>query len=207
MEKTPSGTSVGVDDPYAHVDRCDHCTDEGRCRFAVEQGDRDPEFANARSREDFRCPVVGDLDEEGLTGRWEWADCPHFRCRNRDRECERCGLEEHRMAHDDERPLLEEHHLSYAGRSDDESDDPSHEITVFLCRWCHAKVHDSWASVDDDANPDPEAIAEREGRRSREQSELGFQSAAERFDTGGSEGGTDESGEGSSDRGRDESDR
>ncbi|QLH81783.1 DUF7097 family protein [Halosimplex pelagicum] len=191
MEKTPSGTSVGVEDPYAHVDRCNHCTDEGRCRFAVEQGERDPEFADARSREEFRCPVVGALDEEGLTGPWEWADCPHFRCRNRDRACERCGLEERRMAHDDERPLLEEHHLSYADRSaaDGDGDDPSHEITVFLCRWCHAKVHDSWASVDDDANPDPEAIAEREGRRSREQSELGFQSAAERFDTGGEEDG------------------
>jgi len=187
MEKTPSGTSVGVADPYAHVDRCDHCTDEGRCRFAVEQGDRDPEFANARSREEFRCPVVGALDEEGLTGAWEWVDCPHFRCRNRDRECERCGLEEHRMAHDDERPLLEEHHLSYRAGSSDEGD-PNHEITVFLCRWCHAKVHDSWASVHEDANPDPEAIAEREGRRSRAQSELGFRSAADRFDVGGDDG-------------------
>jgi len=199
MEKTPSGTSVGVADPYAHVDRCDHCTDEGRCRFAVEQGERDPQFANARSREEFRCPVVGDLDEEGLTGPWEWADCPHFRCRNRDRECERCSLEEHRMAHDDERPLLEEHHLSYRdGRSPGESrgatwndsdsvqeaDEAGHEITVYLCRWCHAKVHKSWASVADDVNPDPEAIAEREGRRSREQRELGFESAAERFDVG-----------------------
>ena len=200
MEKTPSGTSVGVEDPYAHVDRCDHCTEEGRCRFAVEQGERDPEFANARSREDFRCPVVGDFEEEGLTGPWEWPDCPHFRCRNRDRECERCGLEEHRMAHDDERPLLEEHHLSYReGRSPVESqgatwndsdsvteaEDTGHEITVYLCRWCHAKVHKSWAGIDDDVNPDSEAIAEREGRRSREQRELGFESAAERFDVDG----------------------
>ena len=94
MEKTPSGTSVGVEDPYDHVDRCDHCTDEGRCRFAVEQGERDPEFADARSREEFRCPVVGALDEEGLTGPWAWADCPHFRCRNHERECVRCGLDE-----------------------------------------------------------------------------------------------------------------
>jgi len=31
-------------------------------------------------------------------------------------------------------------------------------------------------------NPDPEAIAEREGRRAREQAELGFESAAERYD-------------------------
>ncbi|MFC7138694.1 hypothetical protein ACFQMA_02440 [Halosimplex aquaticum] len=195
MEKTPSGTSVGVEDPYAHVDRCDHCTDDGRCRFAVEQGERDPEFANARSRDDFRCPVVGDLDEEGLTGPWEWADCPHFRARNRDRECERCGLEEHRMAHDDERPLLEEHHLSYRSGSREGDGDPSHEITVFLCRWCHAKVHKSWASVEDDVNPDPEAIAEREGRRSREQAELGFQSAAERFGGEGDDEGTDEGGD------------
>ena len=201
MAKTPSGTSVGVADPYAHVDRCDHCTDEGRCRFAVERGERDPEFANARSRDDFRCPVVGDLDEEGLTGSWEWADCPHFRSRNHDRECARCGLEEHRLAHDDERPLLEEHHLSYADGGDDvgpggadrdggsdanvgAAGDPSHEITVYLCRWCHAKVHDSWARIDDDAGPDPEAIAEREGRRSREQDELAFESAAERYRSG-----------------------
>jgi len=185
MEKTPSGTSVGVDDPYAHVDRCDHCTDEGRCRFAVEQGDRDPAFADARSREEFRCPVVSDLEEEGLTGPWAWADCPHFRSRTHDRECARCGLEERRSAHDDERPLLEEHHLSYADRDATEAEEgaePSHEITVYLCRWCHAKIHDSWAKITDDANPDPEAIAEREGRRSREQDELGFQSAAERYD-------------------------
>jgi len=178
MAKTPSGTSVGVEDPYAHVDRCDHCTDEGRCRFAVEHGERDPEFANARSREEFRCPVVGGLDEEGLTGPWTWADCPHFRARNHDRECVRCGLAEHRLAHDDERPLLEEHHLSYPDGTDGET---SHEITVYLCRWCHAKVHDSWARIDDDAAPDPEAIAEREGRRSRERDELAFESAADRY--------------------------
>jgi hypothetical protein len=192
MEKTPSGTSVGVDDPYAHVDRCDHCTDEGRCRFAVEHGERDPEFADARSREEFRCPVVGTLDEEGLTGPWEWADCPHFRSRTHDRECARCGLEEHRNAHDEERPLLEEHHLSYAStpaagsrpERDASGDDPDHEITVYLCRWCHAKIHDSWARITDDANPDSEAIAEREGRRAREQAELGFESAAERYDRG-----------------------
>mgnify|MGYP000215219135 CR=1 FL=1 len=186
MEKTPSGTSVGVDDPYAHVERCDYCTDEGRCRFAVEHGERDPEFADARSREEFRCPVVGDLGEEGLTGPWDWADCPHFRFRNHDHECARCGLEERRSAHDDERPLLEEHHLSYAATpatgSDDAGDDPDHEITVYLCRWCHAKIHDSWARITDDANPDPEAITEREGRRAREQAELGFESAAERYD-------------------------
>ena len=88
------------------------------------------------------------------------------------------------MAHDDERPLLEEHHLSYADReaADAGEDRPAHEITIYLCRWCHAKVHDSWARVDDDASPDPEAIAERERRRTREQRELGFESAADRYD-------------------------
>jgi hypothetical protein len=182
MEKTPAGTTVGVDGPYEHVDRCDHLTDEGKCRFAVEQGDRDPEFADARSREAFKCPVAGDPDETGLTGPWTWADCSHFRFRNHDRECVRCGLEERRLAHSDERPLLEEHHLSYRAGSDGGADEPSHEVTVFLCRWCHAKVHDSWARIDDDVNPAPEAVAERESRRAREQDELGFESAADRFD-------------------------
>jgi len=190
MEKTDAGTPVGVDDPYEHVDRCDFLAADGRCRFAVEHGDRDPEFARERRREEYRCPVAGDPDESGPTGPWEWIDCPHFRCRDHDRECARCGLEEVRLAHDEERPLLEEHHLSYAdavtgeGTSpgEDEGGLPTHEITVYLCRWCHAKVHGSWARVDDDVAPDPEAIAERESRRAREQSELDFESAAERFD-------------------------
>jgi len=192
MEKTEAGTTVGVQDPYAYVDRCDHCTDEGQCRFAVEHGDRDPEFADELSRRDFQCPVVGNPLEDGLAGPWSWADCPHMRARNRDRECIRCGLEAKRSAHDDERPLLEEHHLSYPERatsksrghqdSDQGQIDLSHEITVYLCRWCHAKVHNSWARLDDPANPDPEAIAARERRRSREQAELSFQSAAERRD-------------------------
>ncbi|EMA31440.1 hypothetical protein C446_15773 [Halobiforma nitratireducens JCM 10879] len=51
--------------------------------------------------------------------------------------------------------------------------------------WCHAKVHDSWARITDEAAPEPEAIAELEGRRSREQAELGFESAAERYDSDG----------------------
>jgi len=29
MEKAPGGSPVGVDDPYEHVGRCDHLTDEG----------------------------------------------------------------------------------------------------------------------------------------------------------------------------------
>ena len=44
------------------------------------------------------------------------------------------------------------------------------------------RVHDSWARIDDDVSPDPEAIAERESRRATEQSELGFESAGERYD-------------------------
>jgi len=187
MEKAPGGTSVGVDDPYAHVDRCDFVTDAGQCRWALDRGHEDPEFADARSREEFQCPVAGDPDEEGLTGPWNWVDCPHFRRRNRDHECYRCGLEERRAAHDGERPLLEEHHLSYpSGTGDDASDGGDatlgHEITIYLCRWCHAKVHKSWAAIDDDASPDPEAVAEREGRLTNERDELGFQTAAERLD-------------------------
>ncbi|WP_135830681.1 DUF7097 family protein [Halorussus halobius] len=186
MEETPSGTPVGVDDPYDHVGVCDHLTDEGKCRYAFEHPEHDPEFARERREDDLRCPVVAEgesprdatTSDETAGGDWNWESCPHFRCRNRDRECVRCGLAERRMAHSDERPLLEEHHLSYASTGET----PSHEITVYLCRWCHAKVHDSWARVTDDVNPDPEAIAEQEARRSREQSEAGFASAAERFD-------------------------
>ncbi|MFC6975623.1 hypothetical protein ACFQL1_14715 [Halomicroarcula sp. GCM10025709] len=179
MEKAPGGTSVGVDDPYDHVDRCDFVTDEGKCRWAREHGHHDPAFANARSAEDFRCPAaVGPDSERSGDAEWEWADCPHFRCRQHDRECVRCGLAERRMAHSEERPLLEEHHLSYR---DATGADLDHEITVYLCRWCHAKVHQSWARIDDEAGPDPEALAEREGRRSKEQSELGFESAADRY--------------------------
>jgi len=185
MEKTDAGTPVGVDDPYAVVDRCDYLTAGGKCRFAVEYAESDPAFATERRREEFQCPVAGPPDEEGPSGPWEWADCPHFRCRNHDRECVRCGLEEERMAHEDSRPLLEEHHLSYADGSTHGTGETTHEITVYLCRWCHAKVHRSWARIDDEVNPDPEAIAEREGRRSRQQRELGFESAANRYDDGG----------------------
>ena len=182
MEKTDAGTSVGVDDPYAFVGRCDYLTDEGKCRFAVEHGDRDPAFARDLRDDNYQCPVAGPLDEDGPTGPWDWEDCPHFQCRNHDRECVRCGLAEVRIAHDDERPLLEEHHLSYGDSSGHDSGQPTHEITVFLCRWCHAKIHDSWARIDDDVNPDPDAIAQRETRRAREQAEFGFESAAERFE-------------------------
>jgi hypothetical protein len=213
MERTPTGTPVGVDDPYAHADRCDHLTGDGRCRFALERagdsegseipleageagdgegrrpssseghspsGSRpeaddsrpsagdDPAFVAARRADDYACVVAGDAD---------WPDCPHYRSTTEGRECRRCGLDEVRLAHEDARPLLEEHHLSY-GSSD--NDDPTHEITVSLCRWCHAKVHEGWARVDDDVNPDAEALAAREERRSAEQAEFGFRTAAER---------------------------
>ncbi|SNZ12754.1 hypothetical protein SAMN06269185_1906 [Natronoarchaeum philippinense] len=171
MEKTPEGTSVGVDDPYEHAGVCDHVTDDGRCRYAFEFPEHDPEFARERRADDFACPVAAD-DED-----WNWADCPHFRSRNPDRECVRCGLAERRLAHDDERPLLEEHHLSYASAGET----LSHEITVYLCRWCHAKVHESWARITDDVSPDAEALAEAEQRRSKEQDEFGFESAADRY--------------------------
>lgn len=186
MENTPNGSSVGVDDPYDHADRCDFVTDDGRCRWAREHGHHDPAFADARSADDFRCPAAVGPDGTPEDAEWEWADCPHFRCRNPDRQCRRCGLSERRLAHDDSRPLLEEHHLSY--RESHTEAELSHEITVFLCRWCHAKVHNSWARIDDDANPDPEALAQQEQRRSEEQSELGFQSAADRY--GGDDGDT-----------------
>ena len=173
-EKTPRGTSVGVDDPYAVVERCDHLTDNGRCRYAAKHARHDPEFAAERRNDDLRCPAA---DPDGA---WVWRDCPHFRSRDRsgDPTCARCGLEEHRQAHDDDRPLLEEHHLEYP---DDTRKELSHEITIHLCRWCHAKVHNSWARVDDAASPDPEAVAAREGRRSAERAEANFTTAAERY--------------------------
>jgi len=173
MEKTPKGTSVGVEDPYETVQRCDFLTDDGRCRYAFEQAHHDPEFARERRSEEFSCPVV-DHD-----GDWEWADCPKFRATERGRDCHRCGLEERRLAGEETRPLLEEHHVEYP---DDDRKELAHEITVTLCRWCHAKVHGSWAKIDDDASPSAEAIAAAEGRRSKERSELSFESAAERYD-------------------------
>lgn len=176
MEKTPRGTSVGVEDPYGTVDRCDYLTDDGRCRYAFEHGHHDPDFARERREDGLRCPAA-DPD-----GEWAWAECPKFRSRGRERECHRCGLEERRLAGEETRPLLEEHHLEYP---DDSRKELAHEITVYLCRWCHAKVHGSWARIDDDVSPSPEAIAAAEGRRSKERSELSFESAADRYDEEG----------------------
>jgi hypothetical protein len=169
MEETPAGTPVGVDDPYEHAGRCDHVTEDGRCRFAIKQSHVDPSFAAARRDEELACPVAA--------GNWSWQDCQHFQCTTDSHECHRCGLRERRRAHDGSVPLLEEHHLSYS-----DSTEANHEVTVTLCRWCHAKVHDSFARIDDDASPDPEALAAREARRSDELAELEFETAAERSD-------------------------
>ncbi|MFB6138741.1 MAG: hypothetical protein ABEJ42_10485 [Halobacteriaceae archaeon] len=181
MQETPTGTPVGVDDPYAHADACDHLTDDGRCRLAAERPGQDPGFAAARRADDLRCPAA-DPD-----GEWTWADCPHFRATTDGRECARCGLAERRDAHSDARPLLEAHHLVYP----DDDRECAHEVTVALCRWCHAKVHKSWARVGDDVAPDPEAVAAREGRVSEEAAELSFETAAERFDVDGDESAED----------------
>lgn len=167
MKRTPTGTSVGVDDPYTRAGRCDHVTNEGTCRFPVDAPGRDPEFAARRRNADFACPVA--------SAGWDWQDCPQYRDTSSADRCARCGLEERRKAHDDSRPLLEEHHLVYPDERE-----VSHEITVTLCRWCHAAVHRSWARIDDDVEPDPEAIAAAEARRSDELTELDFDTAAER---------------------------
>jgi hypothetical protein len=168
MERTPEGTPVGVDDPYEFAGRCDHLTDDGRCRYALAHAGADPGFAADRRAADYDCVAAGDR---------EFRDCPHYRSTTDGHDCVRCGLEEVRLAHEEVRPLLEEHHLSY-GRGEE----TAHEVTVSLCRWCHAKVHRSFARITDDATPDPEAVAARESRRGAEQAEFDFASARERRD-------------------------
>ncbi|GAB6878980.1 hypothetical protein JCM17823_12540 [Halorubrum gandharaense] len=183
MERTPDGTPVGVDDPYAVAGVCDHLTDDGRCRYALNHTGNDAAFAAERRADGYACHVGAD---------GEWHACPHYRSTTDGKECVRCGLGEVRMAHDDARPLLEEHHLSYGdasrepivGEHEDEAGAGPHEITVSLCRWCHSKVHNSFGRIDDDASPDPEAVAEREGRRTKELEESAFESASERFGRG-----------------------
>ena len=179
MEQTPEGTPVGVDNPYDVAGHCDHLTDDGRCRFARTHAGVDPEFADERAADEYACHVGADDD---------WQECPHYRWTTTADECRRCGLEEVRLAHDDSRPLIEEHHLSYAdadagdgaATADSDTVDASHELTVALCRWCHAKVHQSFARIDDDVDPDPEAVAEQEQRQAAENAELGFRSARDR---------------------------
>jgi hypothetical protein len=46
--------------------------------------------------------------------------------------------------------------------------------------------------IDDDASPDPEAIARQENRKARQQEELSFETAAERFDDEGNHEGRGE---------------
>jgi len=184
MEHTPDGTPVGVDDPYAVAGVCDHLTDDGRCRLALRQSGTDPEFAAERRADGYACHVGPDE---------AWRACPHYRSTTDGRECVRCGLAEIRLAPDDARPLVEAHHLMYGSAERGEAtsdaayetaDAGPHEITVALCRWCHSKVHASFARIDDDASPDPEAIAERESRRDRERSEAAFDTARERYEGG-----------------------
>lgn len=166
MKRTPSGTPVGVDDPLEVVDRCDWVTQDGRCRMALERPDAEPRLTSERRADDYRCPHV-----EASS----WTDCVGFVSRDRGRRCARCGLEARPMAHDPSaRSLLEEHHISYP-------DTEETEITVSLCRWCHAKVHAGDARVDDDADPDPAALDERNRRREIEREES-FSTAAERRD-------------------------
>lgn len=167
MTDDTSGPAVGVADPYAHVDRCDFLTDDGRCRFALERRTDDPTFAAARRAEDYQCPVV-DPD------RWEWQDCPNFRATAPARECARCGLRARPDRIAGAHPLIEEHHLSYP--------EDGNEITVGLCRWCHARIHRSGARIDDDVEPPADAVAAREARLEREREESTFESAADRYD-------------------------
>lgn len=166
MKRTPRGTPVGVEDPLEVVDRCDWVTGDGRCRFALERADRDPGFAASRREEGYRCPYA----QEGA----DWTACDHFRSRQTGRRCARCGLWARPLAHDpDRRPLLEEHHVSYG-------DEDVGEVTLVLCRWCHAKVHAGDARVDDDADPDPAALQAFANRRDRERAEGSFRTAADR---------------------------
>ena len=174
MEETPEGTPVGVDDPYDVAGLCDHLTDDGRCRFALNHAGVDREFAEKRAADNYACHV-GEADD--------WRACPHYRWTTTGDECQRCGLEEVRLAHGESRPLIEEHHLSYGEGDSDASgdtDESRHELTVALCRWCHAKVHQAFARIDDDVDPDPDAVAEREQRVAAETQEFGFQSARDR---------------------------
>jgi hypothetical protein len=175
MAETPEGTPVGVEDPYEHAGPCDFLADDGRCRYAAEHAERDPAFARERRADGLRCLA---LPESGDGRDPEWRACPHFRSTTDGRACVRCGLEERRDAHSDAGPLVEEHHLSYP------EGELSHEITVALCRWCHAKVHGSWATLADDVGPDPEALAAAAERRSAELAEGAFRTAADRREGG-----------------------
>lgn len=165
MKRTPNGTPVGVDDPLAVVNRCDWVTQDGRCRLAIERPETDPSFAEDRRQDSYRCPFI-EADRA-------WTDCSEFTSREHGRRCARCGLDARPNLLDPrDRSLLETHHVAYEAVDD-------MEITVTLCRWCHAKVHAGDARIDDDAEVDPAALEEVERRERREARET-FTTAAER---------------------------
>lgn len=164
MKRTPNDTPVGIDDPLALVDRCDWVTQDGRCRLAIEHPERDADFAMRRQLDDYECPYLPDA----------WTDCEHFAASLPDKSCIRCGLPERRLHHNsDASPLLHEHHVSYA-------DGDGNDITVMVCRWCHAKIHRQGVRLDDDVDPSPEAVDELERRRRIEREQGGFVPANER---------------------------
>ena len=115
MEKTPKGTGVGVDDPYEHVDVCDHLTSEGTCRYAFEHPQHDPSFARDRRRDDLACPVVADVgpdrgDRAALVGDilGHTVECvrvpgsdDRVAARGRDRPCDLFADTPTRPCHDD----------------------------------------------------------------------------------------------------------
>ena len=172
MKMTPKGTPVGVEDPYAYVDKCDHLTGEGFCRLALQNSNVEETFQMELEGRRYNCPVVED--------KWGWENCPYFRFRSMENRCSRCGLEEKINAHDSSRPLLERHHLSYRKAAMGKGR-VSHEITVMLCRWCHAKVHKLGAIISENAAPDRKALELLWKRKNAEMKETKFESAKERY--------------------------
>ncbi|QZA87488.1 hypothetical protein K0C01_06575 [Salinarchaeum sp. IM2453] len=159
--------SVGTDSPYTYVERCDHVTDDGKCRFAFEEFESDPTFAKRLRDDGYRCPAVDPSSS------WTWKDCPNLQSTTSSQECVRCGISERRDGYHGDHPIIEEHHLLYPQES-------GHEVTVAVCRWCHAKIHQSGKSLADDADPASEALALRDDRLDQESEELSFETAAKR---------------------------
>lgn len=163
-----SETYVGVEDPFGYIDSCDYITQKGRCLFAFKKFGEDIEFSKDRKSEDFICPVFED--------RWNWSDCPHFKSLNYDDQCRRCGLEEIRISN--EYPLIEQHHILYP----DKEKGQTHEITLPLCRWCHARIHNSEASIGDDVDPPRKALEIKEKRLKKQKQETGFSKATKLYE-------------------------
>ena len=205
MEHTPDGTPVGVDDPYAVAGVCDHLTDDGRCRFALTRAGDDPDFAAERRADDYACHVGADgrwracPHYRSTTNERECSRCGLEEVRIA-HDAARPLVEEHHLSYgtsDREResrdgsargPNFDSADSNFPDSNSADSNFPDstdgagpHEITVALCRWCHSKVHNSFARIDDDASPDPAAVAERESRRSKEQTESAFETASERY--------------------------